>query len=653
MHTPVAVKAVEGKEVVEGFERLGDNTAVLAAPCAYEIEPVGATFLQMLQRRTFGMALEEALLQVAEQEALDDDDANEDMADPDAIASEEDEVTPDLMKLDLSEWKKHDHYAIIGLRKLRCHATETQLRNAYRRRVLKYHPDKKAQSGEQQTKGRSSKEDDHFFKCVQKSYELLSDPVRRRQYDSVDAAYSDDIPEKSDKTDFYALYGPVFEREARFSKILPVPKLGNSESTQDEVERFYAFWYSFDSWRSFEFMDKEDVESAENRDEKRWLERQNREERTKLKREDTARVRRLVDQAFKKDPRIKKFKEAKKQEQEAKKHAKEAAAREAKAAEEQAREAERLAREQAEADEKERLAQQKKQREALKNKLRKGRKAVRTLIKERPFGVAMLRGESASETAIALRDVQLDSIIEKLDVDALMELKARLESDADTALSQQIIEELEALNGQPSKPAAVSTPSSKEAATASTTSTSSKKTAEWSTDEIAILIKAVNKFPGGTRKRWETISEYVAMHSGQGARSNEELIAKSKELQQGANVLQNDAIQKLQFAKKHADTRINDEPSQRYEEDGAAASTETEAAPAAAAAASTEQTATNWTPDEQQKLEAALKKYPASWKGEGDRWDMITAEVAGRTKREVKLRVKFLMEQIKAKKATQ
>jgi hypothetical protein len=54
----------------------------------------------------------------------------------------------------------------------------------------------------------------------------------------------------------------------------------------------------------------------------------------------------------------------------------------------------------------------------------------------------MLNGETMSETAIVLRDVQLDTVIEKLDVDALMALKSRLESEADTTLSQQVIEEL-------------------------------------------------------------------------------------------------------------------------------------------------------------------------------------------------------------------
>ncbi|RKP06319.1 hypothetical protein THASP1DRAFT_22327, partial [Thamnocephalis sphaerospora] len=200
------------------------------------------------------------------------------------------------------------------------------------------------------------------------------------------------------------------------------------------------------------------------------------------------------------------------------------------------------------------------------------------------------------------------------------------------------------------KPAPVATPA---APVAESKPAPAKKSNErpWTTEEIAILIKAVSKFPGGSRKRWETISEYVAVHSGQAARSNEELIAKSKDLQRGATSMQADAVRQLQFVKKHADTRINDEPSIRFDVVDGASEPASASAATAAAAEKPADTAVNWTSEQQQQLEKALKTYPASWKGEGDRWDMIAAEVEGRNKREVKLRVKFLMEQIKAKKA--
>ena len=43
----------------------------------------------------------------------------------------------------------------------------------------------------------------------------------------------------------------------------PVPGLGHVDSTKDEVEGFYDFWYNFDSWRSFEWYDKEVNEGSD------------------------------------------------------------------------------------------------------------------------------------------------------------------------------------------------------------------------------------------------------------------------------------------------------------------------------------------------------------------------------------------------------
>ena len=49
----------------------------------------------------------------------------------------------------------------------------------------------------------------------------------------------------------------------RFSNKTPVPMLGGMNSTLAEIETFYDFWYNFDSWRSFEYFDKEDADSTE------------------------------------------------------------------------------------------------------------------------------------------------------------------------------------------------------------------------------------------------------------------------------------------------------------------------------------------------------------------------------------------------------
>lgn len=58
----------------------------------------------------------------------------------------DEEETDELLNLDPKEWKKQDHYAVLGLSHLRYKATAAQIKIAHRKKVLKHHPDKKAGS---------------------------------------------------------------------------------------------------------------------------------------------------------------------------------------------------------------------------------------------------------------------------------------------------------------------------------------------------------------------------------------------------------------------------------------------------------------------------------------------------------------------------
>ncbi|RGB35760.1 hypothetical protein C1646_108715 [Rhizophagus diaphanus] len=80
-------------------------------------------------------------------------------------------------------------------------------------------------------------------------------------------------------------------------------------------------------------------------------------------------------------------------------------------------------------------------------------------------------------------------------------------------------------------------------------------------------------------------------------------------------------------------------------------STSTSTSTSTSAAATPAQSVTNWTAAQQAQLERALQTYPRDWKGDGDRWDKIAAAVDDKTKKECKLRFKYLSEQVKAKKA--
>jgi len=206
--------------------------------------------------------------------------------------------------------------------------------------VLKHHPDKKAGAA-------GETNDDAFFKCISKAMDVLTNVEKRRQYDSVDFGLEDwdtDLPNpaqinkaKDPAKEFFKQYGPVFEREARFSRKQPVPLLGTYDDAKDVVEGFYDFWYNFDSWRSFEYLDKEVNEGSDkyvypvsasapsltsyvhSRDDKRYTEKKNKTERARRKKEDTQRLRLIVDAALSVDPRIKRIKQEEKEAREAKK----------------------------------------------------------------------------------------------------------------------------------------------------------------------------------------------------------------------------------------------------------------------------------------------------------------------------------------------
>ena len=95
--------------------------------------------------------------------------------------------------------------------------------------VLKYHPDKLGRE--------ATKKDEEAFACITKSAEILSDPQKRRAFDSVDPEFDNSIP-KGDSKDlmknFYEIFEPVFERNSRWaihrSKVLKLGMLPASES---------------------------------------------------------------------------------------------------------------------------------------------------------------------------------------------------------------------------------------------------------------------------------------------------------------------------------------------------------------------------------------------------------------------------------------
>ncbi|XP_057733352.1 uncharacterized protein LOC130948588 isoform X1 [Arachis stenosperma] len=72
--------------------------------------------------------------------------------------------------------KKNDFYAVLGLNK---ECTDSELRNAYKKLALKWHPDRCSASGNSKFVEEAKKK----FQAIQQAYSVLSDANKRLMYD--------------------------------------------------------------------------------------------------------------------------------------------------------------------------------------------------------------------------------------------------------------------------------------------------------------------------------------------------------------------------------------------------------------------------------------------------------------------------------------
>jgi DnaJ family protein C protein 2 len=499
-----------------------------------------------------------------------------------------------------------DHYEELGLEKLQWEATDEQIKAAYRRLVVETHPDK-TQGG-----------DDTRFKAVQKAYEILSDPQKRLAFDS-SLPFDDDIPSlKVPPEKFFDVFGDAFHRNSRWSVSRNVPHLGDWSTPIEQVESFYEFWSMFRTWREFHHDDMHNTEDADCREERRWMDRENEKERSKLQKAENKRIKDLVERARTLDPRLKKHKEdlIKKREEE-KRAAYEAKQRKIEAqiqAQRDAQEAEERRKKEEIAKKREDEARRRAEIAAMKQMCIK---ALQPVMVERST-------RELADSSLCRRD--LNWVLERASYDhlssmrevinaALTEHGGTLEDmclDAATAVVppfNQLLLTIESKGidrfGMSSKRKASMTETEKKEVVPDPNKD------KWSEKELVDLAKAIAKYPGGSFSRWENIATYI------GTKTPDEVIRRTKlmthQLHEGVAPSKPEAL-------KQGDAKTPQskaaEPDAPIPDDDL------------------------WTKAQQKQLEDAIKSLK-DYK-EKDKWDKVAALVEGKNRKQCTERYKYL-----------
>ncbi|KAI1318103.1 hypothetical protein EDD11_007155 [Mortierella claussenii] len=241
------------------------------------------------------------------------------------------------------------HYVVLGIEK---NASDSDIKKAYRRKALEWHPDKNHHRVEEATKQ---------FAFIAEAYEVLSDPQERAWYDS----HRDAILRGDDKSDqaegaagtttadlmrffstsafkgfqdnaagFFAVYRNIFETLAQEEEAttndrheestgpskVHYPSFGCSTTAYDDnsdsdVKQFYNAWLTFSSQKSFSWCDKYRLSEAPDRRVRRAMEKENKKFRDAARKEFNDTVLALALYVRKRDPRFSAYQEQLKQKQ--------------------------------------------------------------------------------------------------------------------------------------------------------------------------------------------------------------------------------------------------------------------------------------------------------------------------------------------------
>ncbi|EZG46815.1 DnaJ domain protein [Gregarina niphandrodes] len=201
------------------------------------------------------------------------------------------------------------------------YASAEDIKKQFRKLALIFHPDKSAgapsvnadQVGIEGLPDVSKMTADdlheHFLK-VHNAFEILSDQAMRRQYDS-HLPFDDRLPSELDIStapDFFGICGPAFDKESRWCVGQP-PALGDMQTPLEEVKEFYKFWSNYESWRDFSNATEFNLEEAQDKEEKKWMQKENWKVVKGLLKAERQRVLKFVTTAEAQDPRLKEARE--------------------------------------------------------------------------------------------------------------------------------------------------------------------------------------------------------------------------------------------------------------------------------------------------------------------------------------------------------
>ena len=562
------------------------------------IEPAGNGYLRLQKQRL----LLKSNLQPSSSTPITNINKPSDIDDND---DNDEPPTTDEKKRMMLLMENGNHYEILGLGSLNINATDEQIKKAYRKLVLKYNPDKgntpstlsntptntksSSSSSSSSSSTTTDEKTDPLFLAIRTAYEVLSNEEKRRTYDS-QFEFDDSIPTGNEKGDFFTIYGPVFERNGRFSENKPVPKLGTINDPDEKVMNFYKFWFNFESWRDFSNLGEHDLNKAEYRDEKRWMERQNKNAVSKAKKAENARVQELVNRAYLKDPRVIAMK-AKEEEEKQRIRDEKAAAKAAIEAAKRKAEEEAAAKAAAEAEQlkAEQLAA-KAAREAEKKLYKRFRTAFKKLVPTNDDTTSSSPNPSSSPSS-SITEADVEYICNRLSIPALYTLHTEVYGETATNTLKAQFDRSDATpvsTSMASSPIAVTKENihtflnalkkekdteraellAKEEAMKNANNTSStpviigkKEEIEWTPQELSMLAKAMAKFPGGTRNRWLAVANVVNSLGQINPRTQDECIAKAHKIEEEKKKI-NSQVFNIAMTSRRAEVELRDRDAQ-------------------------------------------------------------------------------------------